>query len=491
MSSNVASLISSALDTDENAQLRFAQNIPEVLKPFQPSIIRDQFIPFLTTWLPPNNHKIVRAVIISLPDIIKASGSLSSLSPLIEVLVAGEDDGVQEHIVRSLQEYRGDAMIDQLISRLRVSKYDIVRVFITKLLPISSTDSFRLKECQSLISDESFLVRFSVASLLPKLTTTDAQNLSNILVKDSQARIRAYLPAILSKFSFYFETIANVLLKDPDWSVRASLATYLTDTTDHVKASRFVVQLLSDRVWQVKLCALKTLTHLLTNTPSVQLDNATEVLNTISSFINLNQLAIKFAVIDCIIALSTNSVPAQQLQAFSDELMTNQIPKIRLHFLESLAKTKKIDMANLVASRISNILIDLTKDDKWRVRLGVVQVIREFSSLVSNAQLSVDFQNICMKLTEDEAFPVRTAAIQQLATYYLRSSESIPESVSSLRSVDSFRKRQTALQILYELGKQTKSNTFKQQVIKEIQSFSDDPIRNVSNLVTKFISELQ
>ena len=83
-------------------------------------------------------------------------------------------------------------------------------------------------------------------------------------------------------------------------------------------------------------------------------------------------------------------------------------------------------------------------------------------------------------MLDDEAFPVRKAALQHLANAYLKEGEAIPELVERLKVENSFRKRQAAIGLLVFMKEETQSDSLKQKIDEELRGLVSDPIVNVS-----------
>ncbi|OHT05919.1 hypothetical protein TRFO_26202 [Tritrichomonas foetus] len=485
-------LIGAALDPNEATQIQFAANVNAVIAPFSPGVIRDQFLPFIVTWIPKNNKTITLHIATHLIEIVKAAGGLAPVSPLIEALISSEDPKTLDQIASSLSSYQGDPMIDELITRLLLSAFDPVRAFIPQLLPIASSDSSRLRFCQTMVRDKAFLVRFALAEYLPKLSLNDMQVIAQSLIQDPQSRIRAYLPVVCTPIPSFFKDIATPLLSDHDWSVRASLATQVVKAQDHEQAALIATKLIGDGVWQVKLCALQSLTKLLKEESSIKYDQGLTVLSVLSDLIKFPQFSLRTAVIDCFFAIAMHaggSIPIDKLKPFVDDLVANQPPNVKLHFLNAIAATKKREFAALIETKIGSIVDALSRDDKWRVRLGVVQELHPLADLMPGSNCPAEFATLCLRLTEDEAYPVRIASINHLALQFVSEGTSIPACVLQMKAKDSFRRRQTALQILAEMRKHTSDSSFKDQLLNEMKNFQGDACKNVSLLANKLVEE--
>ena len=106
-----------------------------------------------------------------------------------------------------------------------------------------------------------------------------------------------------------------------------------------------------------------------------------------------------------------------------------------------------------------------------------------------NSKCAADFATLCLRLTEDEAYPVRMASVKYLSAQFASEGTNIPACVLQMKAKDSFRRRQTALLILSEMRKATNDKDFKEHLLKEMESFKEDSCRNVSLLAAKLIEE--
>ncbi|KAH0796006.1 protein phosphatase pp2a regulatory subunit a [Histomonas meleagridis] len=443
--------------------------------------------------MPRNCFEITSPIAEAIPQLAKVTGNISSLSSLIEALLSSEDEEISEIILPIIEEFKNDPSIDELISNLSSSKYDFVRVFCTKIILFSANNSLHLKFFQKFIADESFLVRFALAQIIPKVEIQHAKVIAVELSKDTHSRIRAYIPVACSKMEFFLTEILPTLVNDPDWSVRSSLATHLVEVTNHSEACDVAIKLINDSVWQVKYCALKSLTTLLKEDTSFEFTQGAQVLSLLSKLIRSPQYPLKIAVIDNFFAIANRckDIPIDQLQPFSDSLVSLEKSNIKLHFIEEVAKSGNREFAKLVSGNIDQIVNSLSKDDQWRVRLGIAQQLCPLSKLLSDTNCKPEFFDTCMKLTEDEAHPVRMAAIHNLVVAFLMDGPKIPECISQMSQINSFRRRQAALEILSEMRKNTDNQEFKDTLMESMKPFLQDSCRNVALLAKKLIEEAE
>jgi hypothetical protein len=82
------------------------------------------------------------------------------------------------------------------------------------------------------------------------------------------------------------------------------------------------------------------------------------------------------------------------------------------HFLSTVDVT---DFRSDVVKTVSEVATQVGKDAKWRIRLGVVQQLHPLAQKLKNQTVAAEFTAFCAKTLEDEAFPVRNAAILRMA----------------------------------------------------------------------------
>lgn len=482
MSEEVSQLVSAAVSGAEQGQTAFADKLPLVLKSFSAAQVRDQFLPFLISWLPSNNRAAVLKVAEHVLAISESAGGLKPVAPLIELVIAGDDPRVSEKVAQDLQKFKADAMVDELVKVLVESRFDSVRRFTAQIVLLSPKDSFIEQTCETLSRDKAFIVRDSVGHILRSLKTDIAAKLVPTLVKDPHSRIRGFLACDLAQEPFFFDLVAGPLATDSDWSVRAALATSLGKTKDLAKAASLCERLSKDGVWQVVLCALRSLTQILTANKdfAFALESPDELLR----LIRCDRNPLKLVVIDCFFAqhnLEAASV-SQLLTA-----VTREPSVVKLHFLEEITKHK--EFASVVSEHVTRLVYELSGEQAWRVRLGVVQVLKGLADVLGQPGVANDFKDLCVRMLDDEAFLVKKAAIQHLSDVYLREGDEIPSLVGVLKKDNSFRKRQAAIGILQFMKEGTQSEALKQKIDAELKELANDPINNVAYVAKEVLHE--
>ena len=476
MNTELSQLVKAATSGADAGQIQFAENIGRVLGGLAADVVRNQLVPFLTVWMPFNNRKAVGAIAGHIEEIAKAAGGLKPIAAVVEKVVAVEAPEIEEKVFSAVEKFKGDEMVDELISALVLSPFDCVRKFVVRVVGFASKDAVVEKTCETLVVDRAACVREAVARLLKSLKTETAMKLVPVLAKDAQSRVRGILVSSLYEQPYFFDLVATPLVADHDWSVRAALGTSLGESKEVAKAAPLCSRLAKDGVWQVKLCALRSLTRILKENPALEFSFGLprELIDLLDA---ANRNPLKFAVIDCFFAQS--KVDAASV----DELFTRVLREpheVKLRFLEEIAKRK--EFASAVEDKIVKVVTDLADDKKqWRMRLGVVNVLKALADSMS--QTATDsFSALCQQLIDDEAFLVRSAALKHLASIYLKQGETVPELFNTLKGSDSFRKRQAAIGLLKFMKEEAQTDAFKQTVDEQLKPLLDDPISNVSSV---------
>lgn len=487
------SLFERALTQDESQQYEFALNVEKILTSFPPKFIASEFYPFLANWIPRNNARIVKALAEKTDKMASISEAIVTFAPVVESLLAAENTTIAKIILQKIRSVKLEGDVMGFFKRLTSSPLDFVRAFVAKIITqLPSPDDVRTI-CSSLIYDSAFQVRFSMCSAIPKLPEELGKQVATSACSDSNSRVKSFIPVICTKMNFYFTDIARTLIVDHDWAVRASLARELPSSPDDAQSLTLCVKLIQDSVWQVVLSALVSLTTILNRNKGASYDFLPQVLEVILNNIQYPQTSLKNAAIDAFLSIYTRcTLDQKKVNTFVEYVITKQPPNTRLHFLEALANSKHEQIFALIKSQLFGVITNLMESDQWRIRLGVVEKLSALASVGENKELSKQFSQLCLQCLDDEATPVRVAASEQLVQFFLaeQNGNLLPDCFAALKSSNSFRKRQSALYILNNIGQVAKSQDQKAAIVKEMKSFESDSCENVVNLARNFILSL-
>lgn len=497
MSTQAISLIEKALSPDEAQQLEFASKIDLVVKSFPPKFVQQELFPFLATWVPRNNKIIVSTLCSNVDKLASVQGAFISLAPVVESFLSSENQENAKIVRDKLLSIGKVQSIDAngFLKRLAQSPLDFVRSFVPSIISLLSSDEDKKAIYSILAYDVSFKVRTAVCISIPKLSIDLAKQVAISLLKDNHSRIKALLPVVCSKTSFFFEVIAPTLVEDHDWSVRASVAKELVNAKDSKEALRFCCLLIEDSVWQVILCALKSLTIILkrTNGELQTHDFLAKILETFMRILPYQQLSLKNAVIDAFIAIfqSTN-LENDKVSLFVSNVITRQPQTAKLHFIDAVTSANLKQVIVMMRDNLYNLVVSLLSSDQWRIRLGIINAINAIASLNGEQELKKSFSDLCFQTLDDKATPVRIAAAEEFTKFFIeaKSDKLYPDCFVQLKMSDSFRKRQSALTLLKDIAKfSTKEN--KAKIVEEMKYFENDACENVVNLAKDLISQIQ
>lgn len=483
------SLFEKAVSPDENSQLEFAFNVDVIMRSFPAKFISQEFFPFLATWIPRNNTKIVGAIAQKVDVLASVPDAVVSFAPVVESLLASENKQVSKIIRGKLMAsgLGGDRL--SFFRRLTSSPLDFVRAFVPSILTLLPSIDDKRTICSSLIYDTAFKVRFAACSVIPALPIDLGQQIALSLCNDPSSFIKSFLPVVCTPMPFWFSIVPH-LVNDHDWSVRASLAKELTKAVDISNALLFATQLTEDSVWQVNLCALNSITEILSKNTVKEFDFMPRLLETLIRILPYPQTSLKNAVIDTFLAIYPSGVLNQEkVIGFINDIITKQPPNAKLHFVNAISGGKYNSILAIIHNNIYRVVVSLMGSEQWRVRLGVVHAL---SALSNDAELRTSFSELCLKTLGDEAAPVREAAAEELAKFFIanRAGKLLPDCFDELKQSPTFRKRQAALALLANIAKFS-SPEEKVKLVAEMKAFQNDSCNVVANLAAKYIEETQ
>ena len=143
-------------------------------------------------------------------------------------------------------------------------------------------------------------------------------------------------------------------------------------------------------------------------------------------------------------------------------------------------------MIALISKRICKIIETLLHDEKWRIRLGTIQILQPLSQVLSQEE-SKKFLEFCKDQTEDFAYGVKEAAMNYLSDAFLNEKVTdIPKWIVEMGKADNFRKRQAAVVIMGMMAQKTSDQALKAKLIASLKTFLKDPCTNVSYLAQKY-----
>jgi HEAT repeat protein len=186
----------------------------------------------------------------------------------------------------------------------------------------------------------------------------------------------------------------------------------------------------------------------------------------------VKHIPLKTAVIDCFFALP--GLTEQAVVAFAATIV-KELSDVKLHFVKAIASTAFLPA---VAKFATQIVSALSRDVNWRIRLGTISLLWPVAERLNDPAIATEFVELCVRTLDDEAFPVRTAAVEHIAKAFAGKGE-VPEIVKTLAKTDSFRKRQSATGILAAMYPLVQG-PIKEAVLGELRALQQDPVSNVA-----------
>jgi hypothetical protein len=479
-----------AVRPDELSQLNFISSIPTILSAFPQEWISSKFLPFLTKWLPPNNSKLATAILSTLGSLVQAS-SFEAVAPLLEVLFSAADPTRTAALSSILLSLPADPTAGSCLKRLSQSNWDAVRAAVPQLLGVLKSDEEKLGIFSLLIGGSSpFKVRCAVAQSVTGLSDGLALSVVEKLLAEASTRIRGLIPVVAAPRAFFLGSVASRLAVDHDWAVRASLASALVNVGDPIGAIKVGVALVNDGVYQVKLCAVRSLTTIigkLDRTVEVaELETLRRVLAAIRARYQIATL--KKAIIDLFITVYTRA-PGEDDQDFVKELMRQEERGVQLYFLTQAVVLRASSLIMFINEELLGIVAKLAKSEFWTDRLGIVELLPDLIAITENGRLKDPFCALCLELAKDEAAPVRDAAARQIARVaeFTIIDGQLPPIIVTLKN-GPFRDRQAAVILIHELYQRATREQEKALLKAELEQFLENgECPNVVSLVKSIV----
>lgn len=488
-------LFEKAISQDVALQYEFSQSLPEILSAYPTKFITKELFPFLTVWIPRNDEKIVTSISEITDKLVSIDGAILPFATVLESLLASENKSVAQIIKNKLLNINISGDIEGFFRRLCKSPLDFVRAFVPQIFHLLKDETVMKNIFEQLVTDSSFKVRFACCAVIPKLPIEIAKVVATTLCNDAVSRIKSLLPIVCFDKPFMFTSIAPVLIEERDWAVRASLAKEIS-RCDDPSVLPLIVRLIDDEVWQVSLCALKSLTVVLKNSNSkIDLGPVVPVVGTLFRLINFPQLCLKDSVIDAFLYISVvrSGISDEDMLTFINEVL-KQPADSHLHLLQIIASLGLKNVFAVIEVCIHSVIERLMLCEQWRIRLGCINIMSDLSKLTTNQVLVEQFNSTCLSALEDISAPVRDSAVEQLTNFFIMmrkdSTVLFPEYIQTLRKANTFRKRQSAVMLLGNIALKL-PNADKILYSNEINQFLDDSCDNVVKVAEIFIEKLR
>jgi hypothetical protein len=455
MTEAVSRLFHKALSDDGSQQLEFVKGIPTLLSVFPSDWISTRLIPFLALWLPLSDDALISATLSTLSLVLSSTGSIDPLAPLVELLLSSDNANASRVVVELVTSSLFDDTLTLFVHRLADSLYDPVRAFVPQVVYLLPSDETKMQIFKKALVDRSFKVRYACARAIADLSDSLARHIASVLQCDSHPRVRGVLPGLAACRPFFLGVLNThpSLANDPDWAVRAAVASGLVQSPAPHSALVVLGRLISDGVWQVQLCAYRSISSLLE-----KVDVRREVPNSgVIRKVLLNNMIVpspilKTAMVDVFLALYRRGPQPEDI-TFVLDILDREVCSVQLHLLTRVAATKCAGVFMAIQARLGLVIPRLLASELWRERLATVALLKDVLDMADKKEsLLDDFTELCLRLVKDESNPVRHKAAEQLAAIAIPSMARLPPFFSKLSHSTTFRDRQAAILVLKALA---------------------------------------
>jgi len=246
------------------------------------------------------------------------------------------------------------------------------------------------------------------------------------------------------------------------------------------------MSLVRDSAWQVRLCDLESFLELLEFCTACDARRVSETLAGLGKF---PHPTLKRLVMDTFLSICRrfgSDGDGRELKAFADDMLS-QGPGVKLHFLKGVAEK---GLASLLPERLNVVVGSLAGDAQWRVRRGVVGLVNPLAALTGCERVREQLVRVCVSLTDDDAYPVRQAAAESLASKLIsEEAAQLPAFVHEMGCSRSFRQRQATVEVLTALARG--SAALRGECVRELARLGADACPAVAGLADRLMRGLE
>jgi hypothetical protein len=212
-------------------------------------------------------------------------------------------------------------------------------------------------------------------------------------------------------------------------------------------------RLISDVVWQVQLCAYRSIAALLAKADvRREVPNAGVIRKVLLSNLVVPSPILKMAMVDVFLGLYQRGPQPEDI-TFVLDILDREACSVQLHLLARVVAVKCAGVFGVIRARFGMVIPRLSASELWRERLAMVTLLKDMLDMADKKELLLaEFTDLCLALVKDESNPVRNKAAEQLAAIAMPSMARLPPFFSKLCHSTTFRDRQAAILVLRALA---------------------------------------
>ena len=487
------SIIKSAISND-NGQISIANMIPKILELKSAVWIKNDFIPFLTSWFQPFDEKSVPALIVQIPEIIKATGSIMFISELIGKLLLSDNKQNRKLLAETICKCIDNDSKILFIDYLLKSRYDSVRSFVPKVFSICENEDNKIFILSALAYDDSFKVRLETVKLIKKLDDEISLKLTLLMIDDASPKIRSMIIKKTITKPYFYNNVAQKLYNDLDWKVRASFASLLSKSSYDCGINH-IVNLLKDSVAYVRINALKSMSILMQSdmNSSIQVDWEL-VLNTVmyfSKYENLKYEKIACEMMFLLFKRKDIHMYDSYLKLYINELLSRQNDELILFFISLIVKYKFAYLFNAFKPKLIDFLQILSKNKNSLIRYKIVNLFNDISVFAQDPEIDNEIINICYDLLSDDDKQIRYLVLKILMGYANDNTSILPSFYSRFAQNEDHVERKKALYIIQYIIKSNQHADDINILMNEVKLFLSDKDPSIVKMAKIIIKETE
>ena len=487
MTLKASAIIQNAFSNIPHKHVLFARGIAELSTIMEPEWNRNQLIPFLANWLDYNDNFLCEVIASQITFLGIRCQGIGFTFPIISTIILSQSKTAKQKLKNGIMQFKGDKTGLVLIKTMLKSDFDDIRAFIPKIITIINNHSERIAVFDSLIKDKSFCVKFALLKEIPKYEKDTAKNLVLSLLDDKNDKIRSFIPAATVRFSFFLTTIVPRLIDDPSWQVKTALAHALPSCIMPSTILSSLIELTRNPAWEVQITAIRSLTQIVHNNPSIKIREVNELFEDLSqTYKSTSQNSMKNTIVDAFLTILSKTslqIKPELQNSLVNIVLSDKSMKSRLYFFSKCAEFKCQSLKDQIEEKFNDMFERFTNDRIWTTRFEACNSLPTFKEYFTDPDVQEMLEHNAFELLQDTSQETRTAAAKFIASLSKGDNhQQIIQFLDEKKNAKSFRERQGVVMILSFMISEESDDNAKEELIKRLKELENDRYSVVSQL---------
>lgn len=473
-----------AFSPDKRDHLAFVNRIDELTAAYGYSFVNTQMLPFLINWYNPTLIEIGRILSQKCQSIISDTSPLGLVSAFISVLALSNDVAINKNLTCFFSNFNNKHCIETICTKLASSDYDNVRAIVAYLLKSVKNENIQKLLIQKLASDRSFSVKMSLLRLINETPEDLSLFVAEQLMQVPDAKLRHLVATLTKNHSYFSRSIFPVLIKDPDWFVRASAIKAASESNNPGAMLNDLVQAYND-VWEIKVMIMKIISTLLLKSPE-RFENEDHVFALFQrAFPELLESSLGIQVIHLFLGLIKHGYfkpDADDFRGYVYAIYNSQIQSNWCYFLKSAIKNNDFDYTPYLMETHLQFAVKCLQSFDYTIREQMMKIFTDLYAKINDENTHKYLISLSLSACQDQANPVRVASAEFLIKIATLQFDNLSQMIQLLAESSDFRNRQVGYMIILGLLNTSNDEKILEFARKAKEKLSNDPqvvVRNI------------